>query len=235
MAAWSELIKSIRDYMRAFGTITLKSNVSIAASTATISNTTLSMNLKEGNTFAVAGDSQVYTLTADAANTVITTPTPSKTGKSINTLTTETVLTFTPASKKAWTAATVVTLGADVMKVQVDAGAGTVLDTSLANGAVFILRDTEPTKSVYNGTEGSAVIIFEAWTRDDGTDPATAYDKLSTFESKIEEILIKWHLDGTLPMVTNIEIGSALGDADSFRPTVGSRTSVTIKWSKRII
>lgn len=235
MAAWYEIIESIRDYMRNFGAVTIKAEVTAGATSATFLNTTLTYNLKEGNTFAVAGDSQVYTLTADATNTLVTESVVSKTGKSMIKLTNENAIGFSPPAKTTWAADAVVTFGEDVIETQIDAGAAVISDTTLTNGALMIVRKDEPKKTTYNGSEGSATLLLEAWARDDSPDLMLGYKKLSEFESKIEEILIKWHLDGTLAFVTYMEISDSAGDGESYRPNIGSQTIVTVKWSKRII
>ena len=112
-------------------------------------------------------------------------------------------------------------------------------DANGLTGAIFLIRDREPDENIHKGGEGVAMILAENWIRCDDPDPITGYEALSKQEDAFKQALTKWVYEratanGTYDLI-NVEIDETLGDVDSNRPFIGSRTSIRVSWSKRTI
>jgi len=104
-------------------------------------------------------------------------------------------------------------------------------------GAILIIRDREPDEKLFKGGEGTVIFFAENWIRCDDPDPLVGYQLLSDQEDRFKTALTAWALQ-TGPEtvgadVLNVEIEETIGDADSRRPTLGSRTTIRVTWSKR--
>ena len=115
-------------------------------------------------------------------------------------------------------------------------------DADGLTGAIFIIRDREPDEKIHHGGEGVAVFFIENWVRCDDPDPMDGYKELSDQEDAFRAALHDWfyaqQAEATNDVnadLINLEIDEVIGDADSRRPILGSRTTIRITWSKRTI
>lgn len=101
-------------------------------------------------------------------------------------------------------------------------------------GALFIVRDKELLTSVHNAT-GMVSLYVEIFTRDDSPDGEQGYHKLAKLETEFGKLLYDWlykvNREELGIDIININITEVIGDVDSFRPILGSRTTVKITWS----
>ena len=86
------------------------------------------------------------------------------------------------------------------------------------------------------------MFFVENWVRCDDPDPIDGYKMLSDQEDAFRAALHDWfyaqQVDETNDVnadLMNLEIDDVIGDADSRRPILGSRTTIRITWSKRTI
>lgn len=115
-------------------------------------------------------------------------------------------------------------------------------DANGLTGAIFLIRDREPDEKIHHGGEGVAVLFVENWVRCDEPDPIDGYAMLSDQESAFCAALNAWFYSQQVSTTNdvnadliNLEIDEVIGDADSRRPILGSRTTIRITWSKRTI
>lgn len=115
-------------------------------------------------------------------------------------------------------------------------------DADGLTGAIFLIRDREPDEKIHHGGEGVVVFFVENWVRCDDPDPIDGYKVLSDQENAFRAALNAWfysqQADETNDVnadLMNLEIDDVIGDADSRRPILGSRTTIRITWSKRTI
>lgn len=112
-------------------------------------------------------------------------------------------------------------------------------DATGTSGAIFLIRDREPDETIYHGGEGVAVFFVENWIRCDDPDPLVGYQALSDQEDAFKAALATWRQQAGPETVgadvMEVEIEETIGDADSRRPTLGSRTTIRVTWSKRTI
>lgn len=115
-------------------------------------------------------------------------------------------------------------------------------DAKGLSGAIFIIRDRETEEKIHHGGEGVAVFFVENWVRCDNPDPIDGYEALSTQEDAFRAALSAWFYSQQVITTNdvnadliNLEVDEVIGDADSRRPILGSRTTIRITWSKRTI
>ncbi len=112
-------------------------------------------------------------------------------------------------------------------------------DANGLTGAIFLIRDREIVESIHKGGEGVAIFYAENWIRSDNPDPLVGYAALSIQEDAFKKALTAWVYGKATATgsydLTNLEIDETIGDADSRRPYLGSRTTVRVTWSKRTI
>lgn len=101
-------------------------------------------------------------------------------------------------------------------------------------GALFLVRDRESVESIAN-TKGTVSLYAEIYTRDDSPDGMHGYVKLADLESVFNKILLEWLYSASKNTagidVIDLRISDVIGDADSLRPILGSRSTVKIIWS----
>lgn len=113
-------------------------------------------------------------------------------------------------------------------------------DTNGLTGAIFLIRDKEPDESIHKGGEGVVMLFAENWVRSDDPDPITGYELLSKQEDAFKAALTTWCEQRPTAIrdvydIIDVEIDETIGDADSRRPFLGSRTIIKVIWSKRTI
>lgn len=118
----------------------------------------------------------------------------------------------------------------------VEAGSKDPDNYDLANkGALFLVRDRESVESIANNTKGTVSLYGEIYTRDDSPDGMQGYAKLADLEAAFNKILLEWLYSVSKNTagidVIDLRISDVIGDADSLRPILGSRSTVKIIWS----
>lgn len=113
-------------------------------------------------------------------------------------------------------------------------------DANGLSGAIFLIRDREYDEKIHHGGEGVVTFYVENWVRSDNPDPLDGYTALSAQEASFREALTTWFYaqqqvdtNTVNADLINLEIDETIGDADSRRPILGSRTTVQVTWSKR--
>lgn len=221
-AVWYEILKDLRDYLRNYGILKIKSNTAKDATTTTFSNTTLTKYFKRGDTFTVSGDATVYTISADAS-----------------TVSGDVTITFTPKAAMAWAADSAVTMG-DNCELSVQCGAFDPDDNlSLQHGAIYLVRDREYNENIHNGGDGLMSFWAFCWVRSDTTEPLDGYKLLGELEDLFTAVFKEWVYNVAAATVgadvMNADIEETIGDADSHRPLLGSRKTIKLTWSKRTL
>ena len=104
---------------------------------------------------------------------------------------------------------------------------------------ILILRDRDLDMSAYTsglvgGPKGAADLYVETWVREDDADPGVGYAALAEIEDLIVAGIQSWALSvgSRLGADIEIEIPEIIGDADSYRPDLGSRLQLRVNWSK---
>jgi len=115
-------------------------------------------------------------------------------------------------------------------------------DANNLSGAIFLIRDREYDEQIHHGGEGVVTFYVENWVRSDNPDPLDGYTALSVQENKFRETLTAWFYaqqkidtNTVNADLINLEIDETIGDADSRRPILGSRTTIRVSWSRRTI
>ena len=99
--------------------------------------------------------------------------------------------------------------------------------------SILLIRDTESGEKIAlvgnSGQKGQVSFIAEFWERDDTTDPANGYGKIATVEDLFFTALPAWlKANGSIQEITI----SGQGDGDAQRPSIASRKTITINWTK---
>ena len=104
---------------------------------------------------------------------------------------------------------------------------------------ILLLRDRDLDMSAYTvglvgGPKGVVELFVETWVREDDADPETGYSALAAIEDKVVAGIQSWALSvgSRLGADIEIEIPEIIGDADSYRPDLGSRLQLRVEWSK---
>lgn len=106
-------------------------------------------------------------------------------------------------------------------------------DAKIPSGKTVVLirgkfdPKTNDTKSV-----NSQTVYIECWDYDDSESPQKGYEKLSVLERVVMTALNQFGAGSTLINNKRVQVrlGQTEPDGDAFRPSVGSRTAVTIRW-----
>jgi hypothetical protein len=73
-------------------------------------------------------------------------------------------------------------------------------------------------------------IYIECWEHDTHEDPKKGYEKLAALEGIVMAAINGFGLGCINDKRIQVRLGQTEPDGDAFRPSVGSRTAVTIKW-----
>lgn len=113
------------------------------------------------------------------------------------------------------------------------------IDKNGLQGGIFLIRDREynqEIKNMHGGRQGLITIFAENWVRSDDVNPLVGYNLLSAQEDRFQQCLKDWVVnrinnESETFSIIDAEIEEVIGDADSKRPLVGSRTTIKITYS----
>ncbi len=106
-------------------------------------------------------------------------------------------------------------------------------DTKIPQGAtVVLIRGTFDPKTTEPKSRDSQQLYVECWQWDESESPTKGYEKLAELEGIVMKALNDFGAGSN--RVNNKQVRVILGqtepDGDAFRPSVGSRTAVTVQW-----
>ncbi len=100
---------------------------------------------------------------------------------------------------------------------------------------VQILRGPTQLPKQFDTVPGEQVLYVECWEySEDHESPGTGYGRLAVLEQSVAQAIEAWLASDPFPGAElKAPLGAWQGDGDIFRPSVGSRMELTVKWRAR--
>jgi hypothetical protein len=100
--------------------------------------------------------------------------------------------------------------------------------------AIRVCRGGESGLDLQSRGKGDVTIWIECWQGSDSQDPGDAYELLEQLEQKMIASLMKWLqvAPAELKIRLSFDITNMSSDGDTFRPVVGSRTTLIVHYYK---
>ena len=100
--------------------------------------------------------------------------------------------------------------------------------------AIRVCRGGESNLDLLSRGKGDVTILIFCWEESDSQEPEDAYRLLSAMERKVIDSLMAWLeiAPKELKAKLSFDIPAIASDGDTFRPTVGSRITLVIKYYK---
>jgi hypothetical protein len=117
----------------------------------------------------------------------------------------------------------------DLQGLCIQVGAGAAIPSK---ATIVIIRGPFTPKTNDPKSIEELTIYIECWEYDDRPDFIHGYEKISQLEQKLIKAINEFGAGSRLVNGKKIKIrpGEPQPDGDSFRPSIGSRTAVSIRW-----
>lgn len=100
------------------------------------------------------------------------------------------------------------------------------------NKTIVLIRGSFDPKTTEPKATHAQTVYIECWEYDDSQDTKNGYEKLSRLEDIVMKSLNEFGAGSNLINNKRVQlrIGQTEPDGDAFRPSVGSRTAIKIRW-----
>lgn len=113
----------------------------------------------------------------------------------------------------------------------IELGAGAAVPTTRT---VSLQRGPDQPPTAYDSVPGELTVHVECWEHDDSDDSGVAYAQLATLEAATRAALAAWLASNPFPAVElKAPLPAWQPDGDMFRPSVGSRLDLVVRYRPR--